>query len=308
MLSTTGEQNRYAIYINKQNTATPQDLANGLAYMNDSQKDILGELDWPFLETVDSSQVTVAGQQYYNLPADMNKNINITVLIGSVLWSPRETTSIDHWRQVNYATNVTSNIPQWYFILNGQVGFWPKPSTGGNMITFTYKKKIIDLSLPDYTTGTIVTATNGTSVIVGSGTSWNQSMAGSYLQIASAPTANAGDNYWYQISPSQPVTATQVYLTSYYKGASITAGTATYTIGQVGVLPENYQIMPVYWAAANYWRLNGNNIPKAQEYERLFTTKLATFKRDHGTKSANPKLDNGVLEMPTINPNLTLTL
>lgn len=305
MLSFTGQQTRYGIYTNN---TTSGNLTTGVQYMNDSQRDILGELDWPFLETVDASQTTVGSQQFYAMPNDLDKLIDVTVTIGSVLWKPRETTSTDHWHKINYAQNVTSNIPQWFYVQGGKLGFWPMPSTSGNVITYTYKKRVIDLSLADYTTGTIVTATTGSSFIVGASTSWNQSMAGSYIQIASAQTANAGDNYWYQISPSATVNGTSLFLAAPYKGTGIVSGTATYIIGQMGVLPENYQIMPVYWAAANYWRLNGNNIPKANEYEKLFSNKLATFKRDFGTKSANPQLDQGVMERPTINPNLTISL
>ncbi len=306
MISYTKRGARFQLYTN---TSDATNLANGQAYMDDNIHDICGERDWPFLEATDKSQLTVGSQQFYAMPADLDKSVDFTVTIGSVLWHPREITSRDEWDTANYALNVTSNIPQYAFIWQGQLGFWPKPSTSGNVITYNYKKKVADLNLPDYTTGGILTATNGTATIVGTSTAWNQSMAGSYIQIASAATANAGDNLWYQISPTATITGTQLFLTSTYKGAqNIAAGNASYTIGQMSVLPENYHIMPVYWAAANYWRLNGNNIQKAQEYERLYQEKLKTFERDWGEKNTSPKLDNGVMEQPTLNPNLTVTL
>jgi len=227
MLSFTGQQTRYGIYTNN---TTPNNLATGSEYMNDSQRDILGTNDWPFLEQYDSTQTTAASQQFYALPPDLDKLIDVTILVGTVLWKPRETTSTDHWHKINYAQNVTSNIPQWFYVQGRTVGFWPKPSTSGNTITYTYKQRVIDLSLPDYTTGTVASVTNGSSTVVGAGTSWNQSMAGSYIQIASAPVSNAGDNAWYRISPIATVTATTVQLVEYYKGATITGGTASYII------------------------------------------------------------------------------
>lgn len=309
MLSFTQRGERYGRYTNQWPNIPADSLTTGQEYMNDNVRDLCGERDWPFLEATDSSQVTVGSQQFYAMPADLDKSVDFTVTIGSVLWHPRELTSRDQWDDANYAQNVTSNIPQYAFIWQGQLGFWPTPSQGGNKITYNYKKKVADLNLSDYATGGILTATNGTATIVGTGTVWNQSMAGSYLQIASAQTTNSGDNFWYQISPTRPITGTQLFLTSTYKGAqNITTGTAAYIIGQMSVLPENYHIMPVYWAAANYWRLNGNNIPKANEYERLYKDKLATFERDWGEKNTSPKLDNGVMETPTLNPNLTVTL
>lgn len=306
MISYTQRGQRFQLYTNTNDAAN---LANGQIYMNDTVRDICGERDWPFLEATDSSQVTIGSQQYYAMPADLDKSVDFTVKIGSVLWHPRELTSRDQWDTTNYALNVTSNIPQYCFIWQGQVGFWPTPSVGGNTINFNYKKKVADLNLPDYTTGGILTATNGTTVVYGTSTNWNQSMAGSYIQIASAQTTNSGDNFWYQISPTLPIGTSTLYLTATYKGGqNIANGNASYTIGQMPVLPENYHIMPVYWAAANYWRLNGNNIPKAQEYERLYKDKLVTFERDWGEKNTSPRLDNGVMETPTLNPNLTVTL
>lgn len=305
MISYTQRGARFQLYTNT-NDAT--NLANGQIYMNDNVHDVLGERDWPFLEATDATQLTVGSQQFYAMPANLDKVIDVTVLIGSVLWKPREITSRDQWDQVNYAQNVTSNIPQYYFIYGGQVGFWPTPSTSGNTIRYNYKKRVSDLNLADYTTGGIFTATNGTATILGTATAWNQSMAGSYIQIASAQTANAGDNFWYQISPSATITGTQLFLTAPYKGTSISAASAAYTIGQMSVLPENYHIMPVYWAAANYWRLNGNNIPKAEQYEKLYEAKLATFEKDWSEKNTSPKLDGGFWDPPTINPNLTISL
>lgn len=305
MISYTQRGTRFQIYTN---TTDAANLAIGQTYMNDNVRDVLGERDWPFLEASDTSQLTVGSQQFYAMPANLDKVIDVTVLIGSVLWKPVEITSRDNWDRVNYAQNVTSNIPQYYYIYNGQVGFWPTPSQGGNTIGYNYKKKVADLALADYTTGGVLTATNGTATIIGTSTAWNQSMAGSYIQIASAQTTNAGDNFWYQISPSATITGTTLFLAAPYKGTNISVGNASYTIGQMPVLPENYHIMPIYWAAANYWRINGNNIQKAEEFQKLYAQKLQTFERDWSEKNTSPKLDGGIYQETIVNPNLTITL
>lgn len=305
MLSYTGLRNKYGVYTNNTTTAN---LANGDGYIAEATRRILGSFDWPFLESQDTAQVTVAGQQYYPVPVDFDKNINVTVTIGSVLWHPREETNRDRWDRINYALNVTSNIPQWYFIYNNQVGFWPKPSTGGNVITFNYKKKVTDLTVPDISAGGVLTATNGSMVVAGTATAWTPAMAGMYLTVTFSTVANTGDGQHYKISMTPTITATSMSLVTPYKGSNIVTGNAPYTISQLSILPENYQIMPVYYAAAEYWRINGNNIERAQEFERLYQDMLTQFKKDWGTKSANPMVDRGVGEVPIINPNLTITL
>lgn len=304
MKSYTNLRNLYGTYTNNTQSGN---LTNGDQYINDSIRDLLGDRDWPFLETSDATNLTVGSQQFYVTPADLDKLIDVTVTIGSVLWKPTEESNRDKWDRLNYAQGVTSTYPQRFYVYAGQVGFWPKPSSSGNVITYNYKMRVTDLVFPDYTTGSVLTATQGSTTIVGASTSWTTPMAGMYIR-ATFPTnadPNKGDGAWYKIASIQ--SGTQMTLVAPYKGVGITAGTATYLIGQMPVLPENYQIMPVYWAAANYWRLNGNNIEKAEQYEKLFNEKKKLFEKDFGEKSTNPMIDAGVGERPVTNPNLTVT-
>ncbi len=79
-------------------------------------------------------------------------------------------------------------------------------------------------------------------------------MIGSYIQITVTQAANAGDGFWYQIGGWTD--ATHITLTKPYEGTSISAGSAVYTIGQCSVIPEAYDIAPVFRSAALYWGIN----------------------------------------------------
>lgn len=303
MLTYTGARNRYGLYTNN---TTAANLTNGDGYINEAIRRILGNRDWPFLEASDTSQTTIASQQFYLLPYNYGKMIDVTVTIGNILYHPIEVANRDQWDRLNYSQNVTSNIPTHFFIYNGRCGLWPMPSSAGNQITYNYKKITRDLSLADYTTGGILTATNGTTAITGTATAWTVSMAGRYLRITESDTANKGDGYWYEVASVTP--GTSLVLTKAYQGTSIALGNAAYTIGQVMSLPEQYQIIPVYYGASEYWRTNGNNIEKAKDFERLYQDMLQQFEGDYGQKSTSPKVDNGIYEVEPVNPNLTLTL
>lgn len=288
------------------NNSSSTNLSDGDTYINDAIRRIIGNRDWPFLEAQDTAQTTSASVQYYALPSDAKKITDVTVTIGNVLYHPREVTNRDNWDRMNYALNVTSNIPQWYFIYNGQVGFWPKPSTGGNVITFNYTRRVIDLTFTDVTSTTIITATRGSTAFVVSG-GMTQALQGMWIQPTFSSSPNKGDGAWYQIS-SSTIAATTFTISAPYNGQTITAGTAACLIGQVPVLPEGYQIMPVYYAAMEYWRVAGNNIEKANEFKGLYNDMLEQLQRDWGSKSNNPQIDKGIGEVPIINPNLTITI
>jgi len=88
-------------------------------------------------------------------------------------------------------------------------------------------------------------------------------MVGRYIQITETNAANGGDNFWYEIGGWTD--ATHITLLTPYEGRSISAGAATYTIGQVPVVPEAYQMAIVYRAVALYWE-NKEEVGKAKVY------------------------------------------
>lgn len=273
------------------NNTTTSNLTLADQMINDGTRKILSDRnDWPFLEAT-ATFSTVASTQFYDLPYNVDKIKSVTVVNGNVRYTPVEISSRDEWDTLNLNTSVTSNIPEYYYIYAGQVGFWPTPSTSSLTATVSYKKGMKDLSVTDYTTGTI-SITTATTVVTGSGTTFTSAMVGRWLKTT--------DGYWYQITSFTSTTV--IGLDKIYNGATI-AG-ASYTIGEMSELPESYQDLPVYYAVSQYWQTNGE-VARAREYKGLFDEGLLKLRLDWGNQSSNVEI-NGMRSV--INPNLTLTL
>lgn len=252
MKSYTTGRNLYGSLTKNTNTAN---LTLGDQIANDDYRALCSLKDWPWLERL-RTLTTVASQQAYTLPYDCDTVREVSVTISTQRHTPRKVATQEHWDRLN-ASTFTADIPEWYFVFNGQVKLWPTPATAGNTINIVQKTRVIDLSIADYTTGTIVTATNSTTAIVGATTSWNASMVGRWIQITNTSAANGGDGIWYEIAGVADTT--HLTLTRAYGGTSITTGTATYTIGQMPLLPESAQDLPWLWATGQYWVKEADN-------------------------------------------------
>lgn len=113
---------------------------------------------------------------------------------------------------------------------------------------------------------TVSTSTGGT-IITGATTSWTTGMEGRYIKITATSAANGGDGQWYEID--EVYDTTHLALVKPYEGENIAVGTATYTMGQMSLIPEAYDMAVVYRAAAIYWR-DKSNKAKAEMYWRLY--------------------------------------
>lgn len=254
-----------------------------------------------------TADAEIVGQQFIKLPADCQKVKLAVVVIGSVRYTPTEIVDQDEWEKQNRITNIKSNIPIYYFVkgkVSGgkEIGFYPTPASPTvNAVEVTYKKQTKDIAIADYTTGTISTATKGSRVLTGGGTSWNASMAGRYIIITETATANGGDGIAYEIE-SVPST-TSIVLSTPYLGESISTGTASYTIFSAPLLPIEFQNIPVYGAASEYWDTIGNDPERATTFRAKFADLLALLEQTYGNKTANVVLMESNYEKPLRNPN-----
>jgi len=358
--SYTALRNRYGSLTNSTSSAN---LTLGDGLINDGIKKLLADRnDWPFLESSFTTTL-VASQQFYDLPYDIDKLKAVTVNNGNVIYTPDEIISREEWDRLNTNTTVTSNIPEYYFIYAGRIGFWPTPSTasttystgtialtsgsatvtgsgttftssmdgsylrvpngdiylidafvstteltlnrvydgatftGGTYLissilaTITYKQIVKDLSVADYTTGTVA-ITNGSSVVTGSGTTFTTAMVGRYLKTT--------DGFWYKINSFTSTTV--IGLDRAYGGTTITG--ASYTLGELSPLPDAYQDLPTYYAASQFWYVN-DGVQRAREYERLFLEGKKALRTDWGNKTGNVIIGD---DRAIINPNLTITI
>jgi len=267
--------------------------------INEGVRIMLGTIPWPFLEKT-ADETTVASQQSYKLPGDLYRLRSVFIKVGTYKYSPTQITSFDDWNVLNNPTGVTNDTVTYYFILGNEIQFWPTPATSSNTITFEYLQANRDMSIADYTTGTITTLANGSKAVTGSGTSWASGMAGHWLRITPTNAANGGDGLWYQIASVESATA--LTLVREYAGTSIAAGSAAYTIGDCSLIPEKYQLGPVYYAASQYWRQNGNQ-GQADRYAQMFQATLEKLIDDEATKTTSVVIDDGSYSL-LVNPNL----
>ena len=241
---------------------------------------------------------TTAQTQFYNLPPQVKKLINCTVTIGSVVWQPKECPSREYWDALNVIT-FYQDFPSFFFVYNGQLGIFPTPATTSNTITMNYKTRIPDLSQADYTTGTVSITTN-TTTVTGSGTTFTNLMAqGGWIKVAHSSTNSAnGDNQWYEID--SVTSATVLVLKNKYTGATVAAG--SYTIGEVPILPEDYQDLPLYRMGLIYYTTRFPDPIRAAQYDKLWNDGLALLNEEFGSKTTNVVLTD--TDSPIVNPNL----
>lgn len=221
-----------------------------------------------FLEAT-KDMVTVADQESYQIPNGFRKLIDVQIYSGSgasnsdTIYSPEMIFDPTKWKLVQQYKLGTGDTPYFTYIENQTFKIQPIPSTSGNLIRLRGRLQTRDLSIADYTTGTITSIANAGTAVVGSGTTWTADMVGRYIKITETTAAGGGDGFWYQIGTFTD--ATHIGLLKPYEGTSISGGTAAYTIGQCSVIPEAYDIGIVYRATALYWD-NNNDLVRGKTY------------------------------------------
>ena len=299
MLSKTELENTYGSITNDTSSSNK---SFGLTLMNEIIRQICSDHAWDFLEA-HTNISTVASTQFYDLPNDYLKLIAVEVTIGSTQYVPLECPNRRFWEMLNSNTSDTSDTPQYYFVWKGQIGFYPTPaSSTSNAIGLSYRKKVVDLSMADYTTGTVDIITNGSGAVTGAGTTWTAPMIDRYLRVTQSDTATAaGDHQWYKISAVGSTTT--LTLDKNYEGTSLTTGAgAAYTIGEMPILPEAFHMLPVYYAAMTYFATKNVDSGRFKKFQELYTNAYVQLRKDHGRKSSNVVV---VDEPPNvISPNL----
>lgn len=241
-------------------------------FWNDSRRTVAaingGKAPW--LETEQTS-LTVADQDYVQVPNNIRRVINVRqqngVAVGSVIYPIRLVFDPDFWNRILAMLLGSSDVPYLAYQREQKLYIQPTPSSNGNLVIMRGRLKITDLSIEDYTTGTIVSIANAATTVTGSGTAWAAGMAGQYIRITQTAAANGGDNEWYQVA--SVTSATVLELTKKYQGTSISAGSATYTMGQITYEPESYHMAPIYRAIAQYWD-HKEDMTLSQRYWRSY--------------------------------------
>ena len=246
--------------------------------------------------------------QIYILPAYTRKPSSVYVTSGSYKYQPKEVTTRAEWDRLNQVV-VTGDSATHYFISDGRIELYPKPSTADNIVTINARRVARDLSIADYSTGTVDAVTNGSVSVTGSSTVWTVPMEGRWLKITPSNTATAaGDGYWYEIAARASDTA--IALRTPYMGATLaSAAAAAYVIGEASLIPEPHDMLPVFDALKIYFTSVEPNTAKAQLYKQMFDEGYIQMVRDVGSK-ASVVLEDGDYDDASdkiSNPNFYIT-
>lgn len=250
--------------------------------------------------------ITTVGVQAYPIPANVSKIINDTINVGQLKYMPVPVQSRNEWDFIN-TLPYNSDIPNYYYIYNGNLEIFPIPSTTGNIITFNYKTRVADLSWADYSTGTIDTAgaVVGDNTVTGLNTAWTTTgtyPAGvdiGYYNLNLKINTPYGDGMWYPISSFTSGTMLEL-LTPIINAPNIT-NASTYTIGQLPLLQEDFHDMLVFGALKIYYSSVVRDAEKFKEYDILYKERLDLLEAYAGTKSVNVDLGAPPAQ---VNPNL----
>lgn len=224
---------------------------------------------------------TTAAQQYYQLPIDYSILKTITVTVGTQKLPLEEIKGQARWDDLNRMTNMTNGRPTHYFVrLNSgiagdEVGIFPTPSTSGNVVTLVYEAIPKAIGVPAYTTGTINVANQGISV-TGIGSAFTSQMIDRYFQV-SIPY---GDGNYYRITGVN--SPTSINLQNYYEGPIAT--NVAYSIFELFALPEEAQMIPVYFTMWQYYLMR-QNPESVKLYKGLHDDDLAQAKINQSEKT-----------------------
>jgi len=261
----------------------------------------------PALDSFATTAIGTVGFQSYPIPAVISKISNDTVNVGQLKFVPIPIQTIDEWERINFLP-YNSDIPGYFFIYNGQLKLFPVPSTTGNLITFNYKSRMPDFSFlyqsgttpwtpgstpTDYTNGTILTASVGSTTITGTSTSWNTSgkfplnTDVSFFNLFLRIDPPNGDGFWYPISQFNSDTSLTLALPLNYAPNPIGA---TYSIGQMPVLQEDFHDMLVDYALMRYYTDINKNPEAYKLHKDAHDMRLVLLGEYAGTKSVNVNL------------------
>lgn len=202
----------------------------------------------------------IDGQSIYQTPIDSIRIIGMTVATadGVNSYSPpiKEIRSEYEWRLIKTVPDYASNWQTYYFVLGSdEVEIWPVPSSDiPNGIRFYYQQQDHDLSVEDIVSGALspiqtCTVTNGDTLVTSTGSTFTPQMKGLWFQLTGVT-----DLTWYEIVDVP--TASTLTLKSAFVG--ITGGTQSFKIGQMSILPQEYQDVIVHYALGLFFSSKGN--------------------------------------------------
>lgn len=270
------------IYTEIQN-ATGEDgsafLTKFKRWINDTDGIVLSSQSWPFMELT-QTKTTVASKNNYQIPTKLRKILSVVISVDDTDYLPKPVEDPKYWEYLQSLNVSESDVAQRFYRQGNEILIWPTPATSAYTITIRGRKARRDLSLDDYTTGTIVSATTADETITGSGTSWATNAVGNFIRIDYV----SGDFRWYEINSITDTT--HLELVKPYAGTTFAAASETYKIGEFSDIPEDYHNLLVYRPLAIYYA----------SMEDIATSKMYWMMYDGGKEAGYSNEVGGLLK------------
>lgn len=239
--------------------------------MNMGYKEILAEFRRN--QTVKTkTSLTVADQQSYTTPPDFLMPKKVKAKVGSTWYPVTIIDSEEEWDELT-STSLTSTYPSAVFfrfrfgVGGTEMLLHPTPSAATTTIEMSYEATDRDLGQAKITTGTTEVTLGDATVTLTGASALADSIVGRYFKVDSA----LGDGLWYGIASRTNVTTFELDLP--YAGASQSG--QDFVIAEAFGLPEEMQVLPVYYALWNFWSQREHK----EETERYFNLWRDGWKR-----------------------------
>jgi hypothetical protein len=147
------------------NNLTTTNLAFGDTLIGQYTLELIHKYPFIFGEKTFTLQ-TFPSQQFYTLNVPLRKINTVVINVGNSSggvvgsgfnWPVRECPSMEIWNQLNLTQNIQSDIPQYYFYYNNQLGIYPRPASGYNPITIRGQVDVTNNTQVDLTETKILT-------------------------------------------------------------------------------------------------------------------------------------------------------
>ena len=253
-----------------------------------------------------TTAITTSGVATYPLPANVSKLKNSTISVGQLVYTAAPVQSVQEWTKLN-ALPYSAEIVAYFFVYQGFLNFWPIPSETGDVIDLYIQLRVPNLSIEDYSTGSLSGLAGGSNSVTGVGTSWHTTLGlptgtdiiSQNMKLVITPPEGDGIPYWIQSVQSDTALTLYKPLVTTFGGSTA----SSYTIGQYPLLYEDFHEILVYWALQTYYGSIFKDADRYQMFKAEYDRRFKYMEAYLSTKSVNVDLDAQTLQFNQ-NPNL----
>lgn len=201
--------------------------------VNETHETVVEMQPWSFM-TGETDIATTDDGASYLLPPNVSKVLAVR-MDDETFEPPTFIDDWNEWQRLQSLESGATDVPEYFTVREGSLLMHPATDTAGNTLKTTVRYRHADMSVDDYTTGTVTTLAADGTAVTGNGTAWTSAMVGRHIRIEKPD----GDNRYYPITAVGSTTTLTVG--SAWLGSAISGGSASYRIGEMPLIPGPYQ-------------------------------------------------------------------